>query len=301
MKKVNDLSVFRWESMPLPQHYHEMEFYHIRKRKSFRLRPLGIGHSEEELLVTGMLSEVKMRKGARYLRRNASYLSVEYVQSGELLVRQRSSAYRLNAGEVFLMQPKVEGEMLSGNAGCNKISLMIVGKLLPTYLKESRLGDIDVLTRLNPGHMERFFRQFDQCGDNPATSVERNSMLTFELLQYLGMPHGEEIPEMLALLRDELEERPGFAWSRAIMARRCNCSMTHLVRLFNQYFAMSPHRMLLEIRMRHARRLLAEEMLSIKEISNQSGYPNALNFSTEFRKRFGVSPREYRKQLSRFS
>ena len=53
--------------------------------------------------------------------------------------------------------------------------------------------------------------------------------------------------------------------------------------------------------MRRAKQLLADEKLSVKEISARVGYDNALNFSTGFRKRFGISPSEYRKQLSIFS
>ena len=85
------------------------------------------------------------------------------------------------------------------------------------------------------------------------------------------------------------------------MAGRCGCSCTHLVRLFRKYFDTTPRQYLLELRMRHAKRLLADEKLSVKEISARVGYDNALNFSTGFRKRFGISPSEYRKQLSIFS
>ena len=106
---------------------------------------------------------------------------------------------------------------------------------------------------------------------------------------------------MLAELREELELHPECDWSQHRMAGRCGCSCTHLVRLFRKYFDTTPRQYLLELRMRRAKRLLADEKLSVKEISARVGYDNALNFSTGFRKRFGISPSEYRKQLSIFS
>lgn len=44
------------------------------------------------------------------------------------------------------------------------------------------------------------------------------------------------------------------------------------------------------------RLLLTDSQLSVKEIAARTGYARPLNFSAEFRKRFGCSPRMYRKR-----
>jgi transcriptional regulator, araC family len=50
--------------------------------------------------------------------------------------------------------------------------------------------------------------------------------------------------------------------------------------------------------MRAAAKLLRREPeLPIKALIERIGYRDALNFSTEFKKHFGVSPREYRRYL----
>lgn len=79
------------------------------------------------------------------------------------------------------------------------------------------------------------------------------------------------------------------------LAEMCGCSRMHLIRCFKQMHGISPYRMLTEIRMREAvRLLLMERSLSVKEVAERVGYARPLNFSAEFRKRFGVSPRAYR-------
>ena len=42
--------------------------------------------------------------------------------------------------------------------------------------------------------------------------------------------------------------------------------------------------------------MLVSEEYSIKEIAMLAGYPNALNFSTEFRRILGCAPTRYRMQ-----
>lgn len=152
-------------------------------------------------------------------------------------------------------------------------------------------------------HLERLFREISELADEPSVREPgRNSCLTFELFQALRIPPDiPEMPPVLAALCDILELHPEHDWKQLEMAQRCHCSPTHLVRLFHRHLHTTPRQYLLDVRMRRARRLLADENRSIKEIAAEAGYDNALNFSTCFRNRFGISPRDYRKQLSFFS
>lgn len=302
MKKLCDSAVFRWETLPPPSYWEGMVFYHRPSRRSYRMRQPLSGPADN-LLWIECICEVHLLKKAHYLRRNAPFLSIEYVQQGSLLVRQRGKMYELEEGELFLMQPMIENEFLSGESGCRKISVMVKGALLPALLAESGLGDADVLTCPERSHMERLFREIGSLADEPSVREPgRNSCLTFELLQALRIPPDvQEMPPVLAALRNALELHPEHSWKQPEMAERCNCSPTHLVRLFHRYLHTTPRQYLLDLRMRHARRLLADENRSVKEIAAEVGYDNALNFSTCFRNRFGISPREYRKQLSFFS
>ncbi len=54
-----------------------------------------------------------------------------------------------------------------------------------------------------------------------------------------------------------------------------------------------------EVRILHARQLLAEDKLSVSEVAVQVGLDNFSYFSTLFRKATGLSPREYRQQAEK--
>ncbi|WP_231571138.1 helix-turn-helix domain-containing protein [Gordoniibacillus kamchatkensis] len=53
---------------------------------------------------------------------------------------------------------------------------------------------------------------------------------------------------------------------------------------------------LIELRIRHARKLLAESGRSVQEVAEEVGYASAISFSRVFKKVTGVSPGDYREQ-----
>ncbi len=78
------------------------------------------------------------------------------------------------------------------------------------------------------------------------------------------------------------------------MAGAACLSPNHFLRTFRQLFGQTPHQFLIERRLREARRLLAEEESPVTEICLAVGFESLGSFSTLFRKRFGVSPSEFR-------
>ncbi len=77
-------------------------------------------------------------------------------------------------------------------------------------------------------------------------------------------------------------------------ARRAGVSTPHLYSLFKRYLATTPHRYLLNLRLRRARTMLAGNEKSIKEISMACGFANIESFYRAFRKNSRMTPAEYR-------
>lgn len=70
---------------------------------------------------------------------------------------------------------------------------------------------------------------------------------------------------------------------------------THLLNeAFRKYVGVTVFDYLREARMKEALRLLCETDLDVQTVANDLGYGSAANFSTAFRERFGLSPRQYR-------
>lgn len=71
---------------------------------------------------------------------------------------------------------------------------------------------------------------------------------------------------------------------------------------FKRAFGCSPRDMMLRLRLQHAKNLLLESSLTIKEIAERCGYVRQHEFARSFRQQTGVTPRAWRLQpLARLS
>lgn len=70
-----------------------------------------------------------------------------------------------------------------------------------------------------------------------------------------------------------------------------------LIRCFKQETEKTPIEYLNRLRIRQAQKLLTQTEQSIGEISSKCGFDNVYYFSNAFKKRVGLSPKDYRKKL----
>lgn len=79
------------------------------------------------------------------------------------------------------------------------------------------------------------------------------------------------------------------------LARECALSPSRFAHLFREQLETTPQRYIERRRMELAATLLYMTTLSIGEIAARVGYPNALYFSTRFRRALGTSPTAHRR------
>jgi AraC family transcriptional regulator len=95
-------------------------------------------------------------------------------------------------------------------------------------------------------------------------------------------------------LHDEMSRNPGVTELSAAVGM----NVDHFSRMFKRSTGLAPHQYLGNIRLEHAKRLLAEGSAPIIDIAYEIGYANPSQFSAFFRKRTGLSPTEFRKTTS---
>lgn len=256
--------------------------------------------SEEELIRCEFVFRVGLLPGARFRRTCQPFLGVEFIESGSLYYRQEHNAYELSAGDVFLFQPGRDGEFYAREAECTKISFVLSGPLLGEYLRRSGLTG-DTVALKSSRKLFSVFKMYQKLAGTKGRSAEqKNGLLAWQLLSCLREaqppvhPPGvlQQFPAYcLAHLREEITVRD--------MAQNCGLSVSHFVHLCRKHYGMPPHRYLIMLRMTEAERLLLKKQYSVKEICMMTGYQNPLNFSTEFRKYHGISPRRYAEDRAR--
>ena len=75
-----------------------------------------------------------------------------------------------------------------------------------------------------------------------------------------------------------------------------NLNRTYFAELFRKRVCMSPQEYLMKTRMEHACELLKESNLPVHLIAGNVGYENPLTFSKVFKQKYGIGPKEYRKE-----
>jgi AraC-type DNA-binding domain-containing proteins len=67
--------------------------------------------------------------------------------------------------------------------------------------------------------------------------------------------------------------------------------------LFREYTGLSPHQYFLQLKINHAKTLLAQRRLSVKEVASMLGFENEFYFSRLFKKKTGLSPSRWKDSI----
>jgi AraC-like DNA-binding protein len=116
--------------------------------------------------------------------------------------------------------------------------------------------------------------------------------------------YGEAIPgtvlaqdNPILQVKQYIDEHYAEAITAEDLALMSHCSKGHLFRTFKKAFRMSPLAYQQDLRFDAAQRLLRFTSLRCYEIAQRVGYANIYYFHRQFRKRTGVTPRQYRQSL----
>ncbi|WP_251106816.1 helix-turn-helix domain-containing protein [Alloacidobacterium dinghuense] len=98
-------------------------------------------------------------------------------------------------------------------------------------------------------------------------------------------------------VRSYIEENLDRSLGLEDLADIAGVSPNYFVSLFRQSVGMTPHRFVLQRRIAHARKLLANLSLSLVAIAFRCGFADQSQFTTTFRKFVGLTPGQYRRCL----
>lgn len=100
------------------------------------------------------------------------------------------------------------------------------------------------------------------------------------------------------LMTRQIHERYSEPLSLQVFANETNLSTNYLSQVFSENVGTSFLQYLTDCRMNRALELLADPCIPISQIGAMVGYENANYFARLFRKRYGMSPSEYRERMS---
>ncbi|MDQ3634252.1 MAG: AraC family transcriptional regulator [Acidobacteriota bacterium] len=103
----------------------------------------------------------------------------------------------------------------------------------------------------------------------------------------------------ILFLKKQFIENLQHHWTVEEMAEAVELSPSHLQKLFKANIGIPPICYLRELRLEKASDLLENTFLRLKQIGVEIGMINDSHFTRDFKKKFGVTPTQYRKNYWR--
>ena len=116
----------------------------------------------------------------------------------------------------------------------------------------------------------------DQCNLKPVSEAPKSKNIQLAL-EYINANYAKQLS--LEQVAEQVYLNPDY-FSRIFKAETGQTFVNYLT----------------DVRMQHAIRLLENTALRVQTIAQQVGYYNASYFSTAFKKKYGMSPYEYRRK-----
>ncbi|MFA6291360.1 MAG: AraC family transcriptional regulator [Victivallales bacterium] len=178
------------------------------------------------------------------------------------------------------------------------------GTLIGRLLKKEGLALNHAIRNVNPVIIEKYLFDLhnELQSEAPDSVIAANIFHSFfrELKRMSApVPMKKVIPDGILNSRIAMEMNYREKFTLETLAREANISVPHYCAEFRRCFGVPPVEYLIGARMKHAAMLLRDRNRRVGEIALDVGYEDLFYFSRLFKKRFGVSPLEFRRKIIR--
>ncbi len=229
-------------------------------------------------------------------RKASDIFGIEQVTCGKAHFFQDGKRNIVNPGEVYILRLGVNHryEPLPGKF-LHKRHLTLTGPSLGSLLRSMGLWGLDVVRPIQPLRIAKIMKAINMALMDMKPGVHfQASILSYQLLLELSKSVMPRYPEPLQKTLDFISVNLNKYLSINELCKQSGLGPTHLSRLFKAHLNSSPVEYFLKEKFAWARHLLYTTNMAIKEIAAVLGYEDPLYFSAQFKKRAGVSPRNFR-------
>ena len=260
-----------------------------------------------------LLEQIPLAAGQEWAPAGGAW-SVLFLNAGAAYWLHGPEPKALSEGDLILVPPGIPGQVRASQIGAVRLrafafdperlcGLLTFAEL--QFFKDAALSG-KALARVYPAQHSaaRTFAALERGAGAPASLVQRGQMLTV-----LGTLFDEDLarhnsisaPASPALhrFRELMKQMPEIELLRHTpneLASLCGCTMRHFNRLFREQFGTPPRARQTELRLRTAGHLLQETESKIIDVAFESGYRNLSLFNSLFKRRYKMTPSEWRKK-----
>lgn len=243
-----------------------------------------------------------------------------YTMEGRTYAVNNGSCLTVNAGQIFTVEIEQTNEAVKGM--CFYVDEALLQEVNLYHQNQHKFPDDIQGTQATGNICEKIFPASDvlstfiknyvslqhRTDRRPADSSDlfyglalqvllSQRMLRREMMQIKALRYTtrEELYRRLDIARQLMEASPGATLSIAEIAAEACLSQYHFIRSFRQLYGISPYQYHLKKRLRYAAEQLSSD-LPLSEIAHAAGFPDAHSFSTAFKRVYGITPANIKKE-----
>ena len=234
------------------------------------------------------------------LRMDSPIGCVQYVISGSGIIICNQNIYTVQEGDTFLLPEKTNQIYYSNpDNQFERIWINFKGELAQTLLDIYNLNDTIVFKNVNT--LDIFTEIHEKCKtlNNPTEYKNQTSQLFLKLIQFLAdnkqttTQTTNDIEQIRLYIDFNITENLKIS----DIAQNFSFSQEHIIRVFKKYYGITPHRYILESKIRLAMIMLKMTDMRIDEISEKLSFSDSHHFSTQFKRLVGYKPSLWRNSL----
>jgi AraC family transcriptional regulator of arabinose operon len=232
------------------------------------------------------------------------YYTIGCLLSGRIITRYHGGEFEYQAVSLTLTPPNTPYSLIAPEAHREIWAFFTPNPEWHPWLKWGLGGDkatgpyslplTDRGTRIKI--IRGLFNVLDYCR-SPLPTGPRLAALALEQVLILAASvseNGGALDERLQRVLHAIHQNLTQPWREESMAKITNLSTSRFAHLFREKLGMPPLKFLEQLRMERAKTLLLSSATPVKEIAAEVGYPDALHFSSRFRRVVGRCPSQFR-------
>lgn len=233
-------------------------------------------------------------------RQNSDIYCIEYVLCGQGTVRLDNTEFTAKAGDIYILPARHRHEYASDAKNpWIKIWFNISGELVDRLFSCYNLENIYHVTNLP---IYPLFREFVDCASaapDVYTTQDNCALIFLKIVQAIAAHVHHAEPETATLaqqLKAQIDNLTDFSVSFDALIADLYCTKSHIIRLYKKEYGITPYNYLLQRKLIHARLLLENSAMPIRDIATVLGFRDSHYFSNFFKKHCGISPQRYRQK-----
>lgn len=235
------------------------------------------------------------------LRMNSAVSCIQYVISGTGVIICDNKFYTLAAGDTFLL-PAGSDQIYYSNPDNNfeRIWLNFRGVLSEELLKIYGLDGAVIFRGVDTAGLLKEIQGICTACRSPEEYKNKTAQKFLELVQYLSENKKETYrpTEDIEQIRLFLDCNLLNKITLSDISERFSFTEEHIIRRFKATYGITPHKYILESKIRLAMIMLKTTSDTVCEIADKLDFSDSHHFSSQFKRIMGFSPSEYRKSYS---